>query len=452
MPFDPKTVFTVGQVNEYIKYLLEDSPVLDSIYVTGEISNLTAYHTSGHIYFSVKDETGVLRAVMFRSAAQRLKFRPENGMRVLLHGRITVYAPSGQYQLNADAMEPDGVGALSVAFEQLKRRLAAEGLFDDSRKKPIPVYPAAVGVITSPTGAAVRDIINILSRRSPQTKMILFPTLVQGADAPKQLCSGIRYFNLYRTVDVIIIGRGGGSLEELWAFNDETLARTIAASEIPVISAVGHETDFTICDFVSDLRAPTPSAAAELATADREELAERIRSLASRMQVSIRTRIRQERQNVRLLSEKRVLQSPDSFLANRRMDVDALTARLALSAQQRISGARTLAAPTESALHHAMEHILTSKKSSFLEQSTKLEALNPLSVLTRGYAAVFDRTGASVKSVGAVSVGDTVLMRLSDGTVSAEIHEIYHEKESVSYVRSNDQSGKENEEKRTENV
>ncbi len=431
MQTDPKTaVFSVAQINEYIKYLIEDSPVLDSVYIVGEISNLTAYHTSGHMYFSLKDETGVLRAVMFKSSAQRLKFRPENGMRVIVHGRITVYAPSGQYQISCDSMEPDGFGALAAAFEQLKAKLSAEGLFDDARKKPIPAFPTAVGVITSPTGAAVRDIINILTRRSPMTKMVLFPTLVQGEGAPKQLSSGIRYFNKYKSVDVIIIGRGGGSLEELWAFNDETLARTIADSEIPVISAVGHETDFTICDFVSDLRAPTPSAAAELAVPDRAELTQKLRLYRDALDTHILAKLRSDRLTLRSLSEKRVLQSPDSFLQNRRMDVDALTTRLALSAERRIRAAHAELDPAGAALHRAMQNASAHARSSFLSSAAKLEALNPLSVLTRGYSAVFDDDGRTIRSTRDVAVGDTLHLRLSDGVIDAHAEKIHTEGES----------------------
>ncbi len=424
MPFDPKTVFTVGQVNEYIKYLIEDSPVLDSVYVAGEISNLTAYHASGHMYFSVKDETGVLRAVMFRSSAQKLKFRPENGMRVILHGRITVYAPSGQYQLNADAMEPDGVGSLALAFEQLKQKLAAEGLFDESRKKPLPLYPATVGVITSPTGAAVRDIINILTRRYPLAKMVLFPTLVQGENAPRQLCSGIRFFNQFQSADVIIIGRGGGSLEELWAFNDETLARAVAASEIPVISAVGHETDFTICDFVADLRAPTPSAAAELCVPDSEALSRTVSELSRRMRGSLSARIGTERQRLRVLSEKRVLSSPDSFLYHRRMSLDLLCARMEHAGENALRAVHTRLDPLEAALDRAMERALSDARGTLTARTAKLEALSPLAVLTRGYAAVFDRTGVSVRTVTELHAGDTVTLRLDDGSADAEITNI----------------------------
>jgi len=426
MQNDPKTaVFSVGQINEYIKYLIEDSPVLDSVYIVGEISNLTAYHTSGHMYFSLKDETGVIRAVMFKSSAARLKFRPENGMRVIVHGRVTVYAPSGQYQISCDTMEPDGFGALAAAFEQLKNKLSAEGLFDESRKKPIPAFPSAVGVITSPTGAAVRDIINILSRRAPNTKMVLFPTLVQGDGAPKQLSSGIRYFNKYRTVDVIIIGRGGGSLEELWAFNDEGLARTIADSEIPVISAVGHETDFTICDFVSDLRAPTPSAAAELAVPDTQELSQKLRLYRDTLDTHIRTKLRTERMTLQTLSQKRVLKSPDSFLQNRRMDIDALTARLSLSAERNIRAAHARLDPAAAALHRAMDTKIASANATFHAAAAKLDALNPLSVLTRGYSAIFDDAGQTVRSVRNLTPGDTLRLRLTDGDVTAEVKEIH---------------------------
>lgn len=430
MPNEQKTaVFSVAQINEYIKYLIEDSPVLDSVYVVGEISNLTAYHTSGHMYFSLKDETGVLRAVMFKSSAARLKFRPENGMRVIVHGRMTVYAPSGQYQISCDTMEPDGFGALAAAFEQLKTKLSEEGLFDESRKKPIPAFPNAVGVITSPTGAAVRDIINILTRRSPQTKMVLFPTLVQGDGAPKQLCSGIRYFNKYKTVDVIIIGRGGGSLEELWAFNNEELARTIAASEIPVISAVGHETDFTICDFVADLRAPTPSAAAELAVPDREQLLATLSLTRDALDNHIRTKLNGSRLALDALSNKRVLRTPDSFLQNRRMEIDARTTRLALSVQRSLSAAHSRLDPLTAALHTAVQKRTSDEKSRFLSLTAKLEALNPLSVLTRGYSAVFDGEGHTLRSVSDLHIGDTVHLRLSDGTADADIRQIHSDKE-----------------------
>lgn len=424
-----KLIFSVGQVNEYIKYLLEADAVLDSVWVRGEISNLTARHTTGHLYFSLKDETGVLRTVMFRSSAVRLKFEPENGMRVLAHGRVSVYPKDGQYQLYLDSMEPDGIGALAAAYEQLKNRLAAEGLFDEARKKPLPAYPETVGVITSPTGAAVRDIANILSRRYPLAKMILFPTLVQGENAPRQLCSGIRYFNQKLPVDVIIIGRGGGSLEELWAFNDETLARTVAASEIPVISAVGHETDFTICDFAADCRAPTPSAAAELAVPDSAELRKQTDALYSMLRTQITNRIASERRYVSMLASKRVLSSPDAVVRDRRLQLDTLAARMDAAASRVCADGKQTVTERSSALERAMERRLYAAQTQFSAQAAKLGALNPLAVLSRGYSAVFDENNTSVRSVSQLSEGDTVRIRFSDGTADAEISAIHKNEE-----------------------
>lgn len=260
-----KRIITVSELNEYIKMVLENDELLMRVFIKGEISNFTNHYKTGHFYFSLKDEGGAVRAVMFRGSASKLKFVPENGMRVVVGGRVGVFPRDGQYQVYAETMEPDGVGALYVAYEQLKAKLEKEGLFDAAKKKPLPKIPTRIGIITSPTGAAIRDIINILGRRFPLAKAVLYPALVQGEGAAPDLVRGIDYFNSAGNVDVIIIGRGGGSLEDLWAFNDETLARRVAASKIPVISAVGHETDFTLCDFAADRRAPTPSAAAELA-------------------------------------------------------------------------------------------------------------------------------------------------------------------------------------------
>ncbi|MBO5648359.1 MAG: exodeoxyribonuclease VII large subunit [Clostridia bacterium] len=426
MHIDPKTaVFTVGQINEYVKYLIEDSPVLDSVYVVGEISNLTAYHTSGHLYFSLKDDGGVVRAVMFRSSAQKLKFRPENGMRVIVHGRMTVYTPQGQYQLSCDSMEPDGLGSLAAAYEQLKNRLAAEGLFDQSRKKELPTFPKTVGVITSPTGAAIRDIINVLQRRSPQTKILLFPTLVQGEGASRQLCSGIRYFNTYRTADVIIIGRGGGSIEELWAFNDETLARTVADSQIPVISAVGHETDFTICDFAADLRAPTPSAAAELAVPDNVALTQKLSMLRDALDSSIRARLRANAASLSAIADKHVLKDPERFLQRKQMDLDASTARLAAAAQRRLSTAHKILDPLSLSLHNAVQNRLQVGRSCLVTSVASLEALNPLSVLTRGYSAAFDTQGTCIRSVNDVDIGERIQLKMKDGWIDADVTDIH---------------------------
>ncbi len=418
---EQKNVFSVGQVNEFIKFLIEDSPILDSIYVTGEISNFKPGSIGGHLYFSLKDETGILRSVMFRSAASKLKFRPENGMRVLAHGRISVYPRDGQYQLYIDAMEPDGLGALAAAYEQLKNQLAAEGLFDDAKKKPLPKFPSVIGVITSPSGAAVRDIINILGRRCPQVKMILFPTLVQGESAPRQLCSGIRYFNTQCPADVIIIGRGGGSLEELWAFNDETLARTIAASQIPVISAVGHETDYTICDFVADRRAPTPSAAAEIAVPDSTELHSRVSAWSAALQSNMMHKLQTTRQTIDALAEKRVLSAPDSFLEQRQQQLDTLSAQLLYQAARQFSAARQRTLETEQRLHTLTERRLSAAQAVFHTTAARLDALNPLSVISRGYSAVFDITGKTVRSVDALHLGDIVKMKLSDGEAEAAV-------------------------------
>ncbi len=300
------TVITVSQLNRYVKSLLEGDGNLSGVMLSGEISNFVNHYKSGHWYFSLKDENALVRAVMFRSAAVRVPFVPENGMKVIVRARVSLYEKDGSYQLYADDMQPDGAGALQVAFEQLKARLQAEGLFDESRKRPLPAYPRRVGVITSETGAAVRDIINVLGRRYPLAEVVLLPTLVQGEGAPAQLCAALQRFEAMkaaedtRTPDVILIGRGGGSLEELWAFNDETVARTVAACTIPVISCVGHETDFTICDFVADLRAPTPSAAAELAVPDCAELCQRVRLLGTAAARAAETALTRKR---RMLTE-----------------------------------------------------------------------------------------------------------------------------------------------------
>ncbi len=428
MPHMDQHVFTVGQVNECVKYLIEDSPLLDSLYVVGEISNFKPGNIGGHLYFSLKDESGVLHSVMFRSSASRLKFRPENGMRVIAHGRISVYTRDGQYQLYIDQMQPDGLGSLAAAFEQLKGKLSAEGLFDDARKRPIPTYVNTVGVITSPSGAAVRDIINILTRRAPQVKMILFPALVQGDGAPKQLCSGIRYFNTHAPVDVIIIGRGGGSLEELWAFNDETLARTVAASDIPVISAVGHETDFTICDFCADLRAPTPSAAAELAVPNRDTLLRQLQATQASMKMAMQRKLMALHQSMDTLSKKRVLTSPEEVFEIRYRALDALTEKLVRRAERHITNAREALTENTHALQTNVNLRITSAKHTLASASARLSALSPLSVLLRGYSAVFDETGKSIKTVKTLKNGDSVTLRLSDGTARAAITDIKADK------------------------
>ncbi len=396
-----ENILTVTGVNEYIKSKVDSDALLGDVYVKGEISNFTN-HKTGHFYFTMKDETGVLRSVMFKAYASRLRFLPENGMRIIAHGRVSVFTRDGQYQLYVDSMEPDGTGSLYIAFEQLKAKLSAEGLFSAEFKKPIPRFPMRVGIITSPTGAAVRDMINIASRRFPPARLVLFPCLVQGDGAPPQLCSGIRFFNEKRPVDVIVIGRGGGSLEELWAFNDERLARTIFASRIPVISAVGHETDFSISDFVADLRAPTPSAAMELALPETSEIRKHLSVYLARMASAEEARVRNSRSRLDGFAKKRCLTSPDVFVDDRRMSV--------------------LHASRE--LESRMKLLLEKKNSAFRQNTARLEALNPLAVISRGYTAVFrDDTGELTKSVKQIKPGDVVRFSVTDGEVKAAVTE-----------------------------
>ena len=391
-----KQALSVSEINEYIRMLMDGDRVLGNVLVRGEISNFKYYQSSGHLYFTLKDSEGQLKSVMFRSNASRLAFRPEDGMKVIAHGRISVYPQSGQYQLYADDLQPDGAGALAMRFEQLKRKLEAEGLFDLSRKKPLPQYPQRIGVITSPSGAAVHDIKNVLGRRFPAAEMILFPSAVQGAEAPEQLRAGVEFFGQTGICDVIIIGRGGGSAEDLWAFNDEALARQIAACPIPTISAVGHESDFTICDFVADQRAPTPSAAAELAVPDSGELLAAIKEQSGRMSQLVNTKISQERRYLQQLQTMPVLQNPQKIFDLFRMRV----------------------AEREDAVNRAVAAVLEQYRSMLAERTAKLGALSPLSVLSRGYAAV-SRSGEAITRADAVRTGDRLQIRFSDGDVVA---------------------------------
>ena len=392
-----KTV-SVTELNGIIKSLLEGEPFLSDVFVRGEISNFKA-HSSGHFYFSLKDEGGILKSVMFRSSAVNLPFLPENGMKVVAHGRISSYVRDGQYQLYADSMEPDGIGSLYVAFEQLKSKLSKEGLFDENRKKAIPKIPRRVGVITSPTGAAVRDIINVTGRRFPYAEIVIYPSLVQGPDAALSLCNGVQYFNEKNNVDTIIIGRGGGSLEDLWAFNDEMLARTISASDIPIISAVGHETDFTICDFVSDMRAPTPSAAAEIAVPDMQELKRKINNIISRESSVLSLKIDSYRKRLSLIKNSRVLLSPMNMIDDKNLSVLELSKKL----------------------DNLIDLSISEKRHKLSAAVGQLNALNPLSIFSRGYSAIFDDTGSVVKSIKDVNVGETVDLKVSDGTIKANV-------------------------------
>lgn len=395
------SVITVSQLNFYIKSLLDESPALREIYITGEISNLTDHYRSGHIYLSLKDEKALVRAVMFAGNARHLRFKPEEGMKVIARGRVSVYEATGQYQLYIEDMQPDGIGALNLAYEQLKKKLSAEGLFSEDIKKPIPAYPKRIGVITSPTGAAVQDILNILGRRYPIAEVVFCPVLVQGENASAQLIDAIERFNKANAADVIIIGRGGGSIEDLWAFNDEKLARTIAKSDIPVISAVGHETDFTICDFVADLRAPTPSAAAELATPNMTELLSYFKSVKDSLPAIMQRRIDFEKQELDNLASSKVLLSPEEFINIRKNELDMLSADMI----------------------KAFKAILSENQRDFVALSAKLDALSPLSVLSRGYSIVQNKNKV-IKSAKELNIGQNIMVKLSDGKAECEVKAI----------------------------
>lgn len=395
-------VLSVSQLNRYIKMNFDADENLVNIFISGEISNFTNHYRTGHLYFTLKDDSAAVRAVMFNSSAKRLKFMPEDGMKVIARGRVSVYEASGQYQLYVDDMQPDGVGALNLAYEQLKEKLQKEGLFSELHKKPLPPYPEKVGVITSPTGAAVRDIINVLGRRFPYAEIVFCPVLVQGDGAHLQLTDAVNLFNSERAVDVIIIGRGGGSIEDLWEFNDEGLARAVYNSEIPVISAVGHETDFTICDFVADMRAPTPSAAAELAVPDANELQYALSALKNRMFLNVSSGIADRRSRLEYLTSKGALKSPDEMLSNRSQRLDTAFSKMLSSYENRIGG----------------------KKVEFISAATALSKLDPMSVLMRGFAFVSDKNGKNVYSSQALAKGDKINVRFHDGSAVCEVKEI----------------------------
>lgn len=414
-----KRIITVSELNEYIKMLFEYDEILRNIYIKGEISNFTNHYKTGHLYFSLKDAGGAVKAVMFRGNASKLKFKPENGMRVIVGGRVSVFPRDGQYQIYVDVMEPDGIGALYMAYEQLKAKLEKEGLFAAERKRPLPRIPKRIGIVTSPTGAAIRDMLHIAGRRFPAAQIVLYPALVQGVEAPASIMRGIRYFNAKNNADVLIIGRGGGSIEDLWAFNDEALVRTVAASEIPIISAVGHETDFTLCDFAADMRAPTPSAAAEIAVPDREELLSLLTHIDERMRLAVNRGLSKKREYLERLSSSRALTDPMAVIDDKHM---------ALMMEER-------------ALHTRMERILEAKRAQFQYKTAKLEALNPLSVVARGYSTVFDRKGVLVKSTLQVVEGDQISVCLTDGRVYALVDKIECDK-----IQEGDQNGGKKEE------
>ena len=393
-------IYTVSQLNGYVKSIFENDDNLRYVYLCGEISNFTN-HRTGHLYFTLKDENSTIRAVMFSRNADRLRFLPQNSMKVIVFGRVSVYEPSGQYQFYVENMQPDGVGALAMAFEQLKEKLFNEGLFDAAHKKPIPLYPEKIGVITSPTGAAVEDIRNILSRRFKYSSVFLYPALVQGDGAEEDLCKGIRYFNKKHAVDVIIIGRGGGSQEDLWAFNSEKLAREVYASEIPVISAVGHETDYTIIDFVSDLRAETPSAAAEYAVPDSNEQLIYLESVKNSLATLVRIKLGKEKQRLDRMNSAQILKAPLRSVEIRQLKLDSLFESLIAIQQNRLKNMRT---------------VLSS-------DAARLNALSPLNTISRGYSVTF-KDGKIIKSVADINKGDSLRLRLSDGEAACTVEEI----------------------------
>ncbi len=395
---EERQALSVTQINLYIKEVIAHNDILCDVLVKGELSNFKA-HSSGHMYMSLKDEGGVMRAVMFRSAVAGLNFKPQNGMKVVAHGRIGVYERDGQYQLYIDNMQQEGQGDLYAAFEQLKTKLAAEGLFDPSHKKPLPKYPKKVGVVTAPTGAAIRDIINVLTRRFSYADIVLYPVLVQGENSAASIVEAIEYFNKTDIADVLIVGRGGGSIEDLWSFNEEIVARAIYDSHIPIISAVGHEIDFTISDFVADLRAPTPSAAAEIAVPSQVELNEKFNNVYRRMyQQAMRT---VERGKLRLnwCRDAAAFKNPLRTIDDERQYIDNISHMF----------------------ETACKNALTAKRQQLAQNAARLDGLSPLGTLTRGYSLTKDADGKVLKSVSQVKSGDRVSVTLSDGEFAAEV-------------------------------
>ena len=394
-------VISVTQINEYIRSMMDSDRLLNNLAIKGEISNYKLY-PSGHHYFTLKDEGGALRCVLFKGNASKLRFRPENGMKIIAMGKISVFPRDGAYQLYCTGLVMDGIGDLYAAFEQLKARLAAQGLFDPAHKKPIPAYPGTIGIITSAAGAAVHDMLRILKKRYPLTRVRLLPVRVQGVEAPGEIAAAIRYANYYRLADLLIVGRGGGSIEDLWAFNEEVVARAIYDSQIPVISAVGHEPDVTISDFVSDLRAATPSNAAELAVPDQDALQQTLDGYSATMASSLQRQLYNARRHLKVLSESPALQSPESYIQQRKKALQLLQNRL-ISAQIQQNNR---------------------KKQRFIGLTAKLDAMSPLKVLTRGYAMAQTEDGSLIRSVSDVKPQDQITVSLADGNVTAIVNEV----------------------------
>lgn len=407
-------IITVSQLNYYVKSLMDGDEALQNVFVSGEVSNFTNHYRSGHFYLSLKDENSCIKAMMFSNAAQRIRFEPEDGMKVLVRGRVSIYEATGQYQLYIYDMQPDGIGALNLAFEQLKKKLSSEGLFEKERKLPLPMYPKRIGIITSPTGAAIRDIKSVLSRRFPIAQLVLCPVLVQGDEAPKQITSAIDRFNsLTDMIDVIILGRGGGSIEDLWAFNDERVARAISNCSIPIISAVGHETDFTICDFVADMRAPTPSAAAEIVAPDIQDILIDLNKKVYDINTSMNKKITTLKSNLDYFTRNNKLLSPINMINSYSIKLDLLSSKL----------------------YNAFNDNVSTHKHKFAEVVSKLDVLSPLNILSRGYSVTYKSDGKALKSVRGVKQGQNVTTKFKDGRMVCKVLDVIRsetdEKESV---------------------
>lgn len=419
-------VLEVSQVNSYIKEMLDADGLLGGLCIRGELSNYKKY-PSGHHYFTLKDGQSQLKCVMFRSSAMRLRFRPENGMMVQAAGRITVYPRDGVYQLYCVAMTPEGAGDLAVAFEQLKKKLAAEGLFDPAHKKPIPAYPHRIAIITSAAGAAVHDMLRIIRHRYPLAEVKLLPVRVQGEEAAGEIAAALDYANRYQLADLIITGRGGGSMEDLWAFNEEVVARAIYRSKIPVISAVGHEPDVTIADYVADLRAATPSNAAELCTPDQQELRQKITAAQTRMASLLSRQLKNCRTQLELRKNARVLQSPENYLADRRQTLDVLTEKLGRTMANRLTKEAGQLALCRQRLSTAENAVLAGERKRLETSAARLDAMSPLKVLSRGYSITENNRGAAIVSASSLHPGDHITIRFHRGSADARVEQVREE-------------------------
>lgn len=441
-----KRYLTVTALTKYIKTKLENDPHLHRVFLKAEISNFKR-HSRGHMYFTLKDAQARIPAVMFAGNNRTLKFVPEDGMKVLVQGEISLYEPSGMYQIYVKIMEPDGIGNLYLAYEQLKKKLEAEGLFSSLDKRSIPTYPKKIGVVTSPTGAAVRDILTTVQRRYPIAKVIVFPTLVQGEYAAPSIVQSIEKANAMTDIDVLIVGRGGGSIEELWAFNEEIVARAIATSTIPIISAVGHETDVTIADFVADLRAPTPTGAAELAVPNITELVEKVKQREVRLHRVVKEIVRQKKEQLTMLQQSYTFRYPEQLYKQKEQQLDRLIERLqqgtdrliqqktvkldgvkgklqAYHPKHQMEQARTNYQHLEKSFHQAMAVLLNQKQRDFQMTVSKLEAVNPLKIMNRGYSLVYNEKHQIIKRVTDTKVGDTLTLQMQDGNVNCKVSDI----------------------------